>query len=195
MCTLKKSLWNAGLESEVRSLTWTWERQWSSSRVKPPTDRSLWRRTNSVSSASCRQSHNQRGSLTRSGKVTPPPNCFHVCRHLHACTHGNTRRFQSKKMIMIISWGMFFFKTNKQNLFFNMHTHLFEAHLYKLDFLFSLRWALDRVSSENCTHRPPQTPNLLLSAHTGNAALQSSEHFWSVWHSLTERVEQILLFA
>lgn len=45
------------------------------------------------------------------------------------------------------------------------------------------------------THHSPRTPNLLLSAHTGNAALQSSEHFWSVWHSLTERVEQILLFA
>lgn len=77
-----------------------------------------------------------------------------------------------------------------------MHTHLFEAHLYKLDFLFFLlEMGVGSRKQWKLTHRPPQTPNLLLSAHTGNAALQSSEHFWSVWRSLTERVEQILLFA
>lgn len=53
--TLKKVLWKAGLLSELMSLVLMWDRLWSSSREKPPTDWSLWRRTKRVSSASCQQ--------------------------------------------------------------------------------------------------------------------------------------------
>lgn len=62
--TLKNSLWKAGLESQLMSLTSTWERQWSSSREKPPTDWSLWRRTKSVCSASCQWSRSYSQVLT-----------------------------------------------------------------------------------------------------------------------------------
>lgn len=51
--TWKKSLWNVGLESEFRFFILTWDRQWINMREKPPTDWSLWRRTKSISSASC----------------------------------------------------------------------------------------------------------------------------------------------
>lgn len=51
--TLKKSLWKAGLESELMSWTVMCDRQWSNSREKPPTDWSLWRRTKSNFRDSC----------------------------------------------------------------------------------------------------------------------------------------------
>jgi hypothetical protein len=50
--TLKKARWKVGLESTLMSPTATCDRQCKRSRENPPTDCSLWRRTNTVFSAS-----------------------------------------------------------------------------------------------------------------------------------------------